>query len=176
MADYPQPPAVAAVVAVKLPAFWVGQPDMWFVQAEAAFRRSNITVSSTKFDHVVMKLPKNILVAVRDIVRGVNDDSVDPYGQIRTWLLASFGRTKWQLANMLLDSPPLGDRRPSAMMDAMLALLPPGEQAGTLFQALFMRRLPADMRQQLAARDFPTLPDMATHADIVTAPGQFFVN
>jgi hypothetical protein len=158
-------PAVLHVLAVKLPTFWVAEPELWFSQAEAAFRRSGVTVSSTKYDHVLMKLPENILVAVRDIVRGVNDDSVDPYGQIRTRLLASFGRTKWQLANLLLDSPPIGDRRPSAMMDAMLALLPPGEQAGTLFQALFMRRLPSDMRQQLAARDFPNLTDMAAHAD-----------
>ena len=163
----PEDPAVAAVLTVKLPTFWVAEPELWFAQAEAAFRRSGVTVSSTKYDHVLMKLPENILVAVRDIVRGVNDESVDPYGLIRTRLLASFGRTKWQLANLLLDSPPIGDRRPSAMMDAMLALLPPGEQAGLLFQALFMRRLPADMRQQLAARDFPSLPDMAAHADIL---------
>jgi hypothetical protein len=160
-------PAIVAVVGVKLSTFWVAEPELWFAQAKAAFCRAGVTVSTTKYDHVLMKLPENILVSVRDIVRAVTDESVDPYGQIRTRLLASFGHTKWQLANLLLDSPPIGDRRPSAMMDAMLALLLPGEQASTLFQVLFMRRLPADMRQQLASREFPLLTEMASHADIL---------
>jgi hypothetical protein len=45
----PMPPAAPAVtvntVAVKLPEFWTADPYTLFSQAEAAFRRSNVTVS-----------------------------------------------------------------------------------------------------------------------------------
>jgi hypothetical protein len=30
-------------VGVKLPEFWTSDPDMWFAQADAVFRRANIT-------------------------------------------------------------------------------------------------------------------------------------
>ena len=167
MPEEPGVPAVAAVVVVKLPAFWVAEPLMWFAQAEAAFRRGNITVSSTKYDHILMKLPESVLVSVRDVIQTVDDNTENPYGLLKARLLTSFGATKWQLAAKLLDYPPLGDARPSALMDNMLALLPPGERPGTLFQLLFMRRLPADMRQQLAAREFDTAIAMAAHADLL---------
>ena len=41
-------------VAVKLPEFWTKEPDLWFIQAEAAFRNAvpRILLSPTKFNHV----------------------------------------------------------------------------------------------------------------------------
>jgi hypothetical protein len=48
--------------------------------------------------------------------------------------------------------PDLGDRRPSMMMNEMLALLPAGARTDdTLFLALFLLRLPVSMRDHLAA-------------------------
>ena len=41
-------PAAVNNVAVKLPEFWVADPDMWFMQAEAAFRTARINQSRTK--------------------------------------------------------------------------------------------------------------------------------
>ena len=68
----------------------------------------------------------------------------------------------------LLDYPALGDKRPSELMDTMLALLPAGESPDTtIFRVLFMRRLPSDMRQQLAAREYATPEEMAEQADVL---------
>ncbi len=62
----PAPPTVNVnAVAVKLPEFWPADPTTWFHQAEAAFRRSNVTQSFTKYDHVLMKLPKDVIMSVR---------------------------------------------------------------------------------------------------------------
>jgi hypothetical protein len=48
----PTPPTVNVnAVAVKLPEFWPADPQTWFHQAEAAFRRSNMVTSFTKYDH-----------------------------------------------------------------------------------------------------------------------------
>jgi hypothetical protein len=55
MAAHIAAPAAAAApvshVAVKLLDFWVQDPQMWFSQAEAQFRRARISVSTTMYDH-----------------------------------------------------------------------------------------------------------------------------
>jgi hypothetical protein len=56
-----QAAAVSAVTA-KLLEFWTSDPIMWFRQTEACFRRSNITISSTMYDHVLMKLPEAVVI------------------------------------------------------------------------------------------------------------------
>jgi hypothetical protein len=57
-----QQPAAVSAVAVKLPEFLTSDPIMWSRQAEACFRRSNITTSSTMYDHVLMKLPEAVVI------------------------------------------------------------------------------------------------------------------
>jgi hypothetical protein len=47
----------------------------------------------------------------------------------------------------------------------MLALLPTGTAPDLLFLCLFLRRLPASMRDHLAAADHKTTAAMAAHAD-----------
>jgi hypothetical protein len=159
--------AALAHVAVKLPEFWTSDPELWFDQADCVFRQANVTASLTKYDHTLARLPERLLVSVRDLVRKVRKDKTikDPYEQLEQRLTASYAKSKWQLAYSLIDHPDLGDRRPSVMMDAMLALLPPEEQPGTLFLAHFLRRLPQDMRDQLAALDLDSPAEMAARAD-----------
>ena len=82
-------------------------------------------------------------------------------------LLGSYGKTKWQMAYSLLDHPDLGDRRPSAMMAEMLALRFETTPPDSLFLALFLRRLPAAIRDHLAAANHTTATEMAAHADIL---------
>ena len=52
-------------------------------------------------------------------------------------------------------------------MGDMLALLPAGEPAGTLFLAMYLRRLPASMRDHLTTADFATPAEMMAHADLL---------
>ena len=162
----PAAPAAVANVAVKLPEFWVADPDMWFMQTEAAFRTARINQSRTKFDHVLMRLPANVSVALRSTISAAVDEAVEnPYERLRTKILATYGKTRWQRAFALLDHPDLGDRRPSALMSDMAALLPADAQPDTLFLALFLRRLPPSLRDHLAAADLDTADDMAELAD-----------
>jgi hypothetical protein len=82
-------------------------------------------------------------------------------------LLGSYGKTKWQMAYALLDHPELGDRRPSAMMAEMLSLRFETSAPDSLFLALFLRRLPTSIRDDIAAANHTTAAEMATHADIL---------
>ena len=55
-----QQPAQAPVnaTAVKLPAFWQGNPEVWFRQVESVFATRNpaITTQGTKFEYVIQAL------------------------------------------------------------------------------------------------------------------------
>ena len=44
--------------AVKLPAFWSGNPQVWFKQVESVFstRNPQITLQQTKFNYVIQAL------------------------------------------------------------------------------------------------------------------------
>jgi hypothetical protein len=165
----PTPPMVNLnAVAVKLPDFWPADPQTWFHQAEAAFRRSNVTVSYTKYDHVLMKLPTDVVMSVRDLVNTMQPNTLDAYEQLKARLTESYGKTKWQQVNSLLDLPPLGDRRPSHLMNEMLALLPTGENKdGAIFLGIYLCKLPPTMRDHLAAANHNTAAAMAAHADIL---------
>ncbi len=71
------------------------------------------------------------------------------------------------MAYSLLDHPDLGDRRPAAMMAEMLSLRFETTAPDSLFLALFLRRLPASIRDHLAVANHTTATEMATHADIL---------
>jgi hypothetical protein len=151
--------------SVTLPEFWQAEPEMWFRQAESAFRRAQVVDSLTKYDHVLTKLPEAVISSVRDLVRVVDDTYTDAYEQLKSHLLSSFGQSKWQLISKLIDHQDLGGRRPSSLMDQMLTLLPSGEKPGLLFISLFLRRLPVEYRDHLAAKEFSSPCAMAEYAD-----------
>jgi hypothetical protein len=163
-----QLPATVYAMAVKLPDFWPGDPELWFTQADFMIRRAGIKCSLTKYDYALQKLPVpcEVLQSVRELACRVRAGVVDdPYEQLEEKLTASYQKSPWQRTFELLNMPDLGDRRPSVLIDAMLALLPDDVEPNRLFLALFLRRLPADMRDHLAAQDLKTLAAMAAAAN-----------
>jgi hypothetical protein len=76
-------------------------------------------------------------------------------------LMGSYGKTKWQMAYALLD------RRPPMMMAEMLGLRFETSAPDSLLLALYLRRLPASIRDHLAAANHETATAIATHADIL---------
>jgi hypothetical protein len=80
--------------AVRLPEFWVSDPNMWFARAEAVFRRAGVISSIVCYDYVLMKLPEDVLHSVRDLVQSVSDESRDAYEQLKHRLLSSYGMSK----------------------------------------------------------------------------------
>jgi hypothetical protein len=128
------------------------------------FRQVKVKCSLTKY--VLQQKPCEVLVSVKELARCVRTGAVDdPYEQLEAKLTASFQKSPSQKTFELLDMPDLGDRRVSALMDAMLALLPEDVPPNRLFLALFLRRLPEDMRNHLAAQDLSTPEAMAAAAN-----------
>jgi hypothetical protein len=120
-AQQPQQQAFVSSGPVHVPEFWIDELELWFARVEASFRSANVTSPSTKFDYVLMKLPMEVLKSVRSVIQTAPADGEDIYERLKSRLLSSHGRSKWKLANQLLDHPALGDNRPSALMDSMLA-------------------------------------------------------
>ncbi len=115
-----------------------------------------------------MKLPTDVVMSVHDLVNSMQPNTGDAYKQLKARLTAIYGKTPWQQVNSLLDMLPLGDRRPSHMMNEMLSLLPTGSnQNDYIFLGIFLRKLPATMREHLAAANHTTTAAMAAHADVL---------
>ncbi len=162
------PPAAVTHVGVKLPDFWIRDPKMWFSQAEAQFRRARITRPATMYDHILVRLPEEVVMSVRALVAEIEADPAledTSYQLLKTALMASFGKTMWQMAYAIIDHPDLGDRRPTAMMAELLALRYETSAPDSLFLAHFLRRLPPSIRDHIAAAGHKTAAEMATHAD-----------
>jgi hypothetical protein len=66
-------------VVVKLPEYWTADPNTWCSQTEAAFRRSNIIMLYTKYDHVLIKC--NLVMFVRDLLNSMQPNTPDAYEQ-----------------------------------------------------------------------------------------------
>ena len=77
-----------------------------------------------------------------------------------------FGLSPRQRADRLLEFGPhsLGDMRPSQLMDEMLGLLG-GHRPSLLFESLFLKSMPEDVRMQLAMASFEDPRALAKTAD-----------
>ena len=150
MPVWPAQPAVPNLPAkVKLPSFWPRDAAAWFELAESTFNRLNAQGSLLRYEYVLMALPEDILEKLRSVMM-VARTVVDPYNLLKNRLVELFTPSIMERLNSIIWQPELGGRRPSELMEAMLALLPPGEQPGLLFKAHFLHRLPNDMRDRVA--------------------------
>lgn len=157
--------ASACHVACRLPDFFSDDPELWFDKCESAFRRSRITSSITKYDYVLEKLPTEVTKSIRDLIRSISDDTADAYEQVKTRLVQAYKPSKWCQLYKVINHPDLGGSRPSALLSSMLALMPVDEKPTDLFTALFLQKLPVEMREQLSAQKFETVHAMAATAD-----------
>jgi hypothetical protein len=122
-----------------------------------------VTDSFARYCHVVAVLPHESLRLVADLVE--TPPETEPYQQLKDRLLASHKLTRYQRAERLFAMPPLGSRKPSEMMAAMLEVCPRGEEKTDLFACLILQRLPRELRVLLARVDHKDPKALADHAD-----------
>ena len=151
-------------VGLKLPVFWVDHPRVWLLQAEAQFAVRNVTADNTKYHYVVAALDQATALRVIDVLE--DPPQHDKYENLKRRLTDIFGLSRRQRADQLLDIGlhSLGDRRPSQLMDEMLALLG-SHKPCMLFESIFLRCMPEDIRLQLATSNFDDLRALAKTAD-----------
>jgi hypothetical protein len=157
--------AVAAgnAVHVKLAAFWPQNPALWFAQAECQFQVKGVTGQFDRYCHVVSALPHESLRLVADQVEAPPSETA--FDDIKQRLVASHQLSDFQKAEKLFLMQPLGSRKPSEMMAAMLEFCPRGEEKTNLFACLFLQRLPREIRVLLARVDHKDPKALAQQAD-----------
>lgn len=153
---------VAAAVALKLPTFWPSQARVWFTQTEAQFHLRNIVADETKYFHVVSALDEQSASRLLSFL--AHPPAQAKYDALKTRLLTAFTLTESERSARLLSMNGLGDRKPSQLMDEMLALLDQHAPC-FLFKHLFLQQLPEDVRLSLATSDFADPRAFAQVAD-----------
>jgi hypothetical protein len=121
-----------------------------------------VTGSFDKFCRTVAALQHDALLIVADILRSPPED---PFAALQAWLLTSHRLTDYQRAEKLVAMPALGARRPSQLLAAMLEMCPAGDDKSKIFPALFLQRLPPQLRVLLTKDDLTDLVALAEHAD-----------
>ena len=151
-------------VALKLPVFWVDHHRVWLQLAEAQFALKNITADVTKYHYVVAALDQSTALRVIDVLE--DPPQHGKYDNLRRRLTDVFGLSPRQRADRLLEfgAHSLGDMRPSQLMDEMLGLLG-GHKPCLLFESLFLKSMPEDVRMQLTMASFDDPRALAKIAD-----------
>ena len=137
---------------------------MWLQQAEAQFALRKITADDTKYFYVVADLDQETASRLIDFLE--NPPEEDRYGSIKKRLLSTFDLSQQERAARLLDFPEQGDRKPTVLMDDMLALLG-SHQPCFLFNYIFLQCLPEDIRVALESEDINNPRQVAQKADIL---------
>ena len=149
-------------VSLKLPPFWPEDPETWIEQVEAQFHIRNISADDTKFYYVVAALDPPTARRLRDTIRGA--PTGQKYATLRKRLIDTFGLDESTRAKKILSIRGLGDRKPSQLMDEMLALAD-GHGTCFLFKQVFIDQLPEPLQIQLSTADFSDPRKFALQAD-----------
>ena len=124
----------ADAVSLKLPPFWSAQAAVWFLQAESQFHVRGIVADETKYHYVVGALDQATASHLVDFL--LHPPGTNQYDALKTRLLTTFGLSCHERAARLLHLRGLGDRKPSDLMDKMLALAD-GHSPCFLFEQIF---------------------------------------
>lgn len=151
-----------AAASLKIPAFFTDDPELWFVRIEAQFRTKAITQDETKFDYICGALDGTIAKDVKKALK--NPPDTNKYENLKTALLGVFGQTQAQKDAALLNMEGLGDQTASAIWRRIESL---NEDPATLLRAVFLDKLPTEVRSTLAVKTFESMADMVKAADAI---------
>ncbi|KII71860.1 hypothetical protein RF11_01405 [Thelohanellus kitauei] len=162
-------------VVLKLPTFWTKAPDVWFTQTEAQFNIRKISDDSTRYYYVVASLDQETAANLRDLIGQPPEKNM--YAVLKARLLKVYGLNSRSRAARLLDMTGLGDRKPSSLLSEMKALAG-GHTSCMLFEEIFLRQMPPDIRLQLAHAKFDDLDALGEYADEIwqAKPREFSVD
>ena len=153
-------------VALKLPTFWTTCPLAWFTQTEAQFALRNLSSDDTRYFHVVAALDSQTATRALSVI--ASPPLTNKYEALKSFLCSAFGLLETERANTLLDLSGLGNRKPSELMESMLALL--GDHKPCfIFKQVFFRQLPEKVCVPLANSPKTDLRMLSLEADRILA-------
>ncbi|XP_073946797.1 uncharacterized protein [Choristoneura fumiferana] len=140
--------------ASRIPDFWADQPRVWFIRAEAVLTPQRAG-DDAKFDMVVSKLPKEIILRLTELLT----TSINK-------LLNMLEDSKNRQIEKLLREMDLGDQKPSQLLQQMRNLAKDNFPEDTL-RIMWQNRLPTTVRAVLIASREVSLETLANIANDV---------
>ena len=136
---------MAANISMKLPVFWSDAAKVWFAQADPQFTIRSVTVSKSKFYHVVTVRPQEVASQILDLIHA--PPARDHYGVLCKLLITLYMLKyyHYQQFEALVSLPHSGDQKLSHLMNRMLALLPDDYKPDFILRGLFLQRLPKNV-------------------------------
>ena len=152
---------------VKLPAFWEKDAAAWFRLAEAVMGDSHVVEESVMYRTVILHIPHHVLERARGIL-SLADTAEFPFTELKNRLVELLTPSILDRCTGILRGAELGGRRPTELLEVLMAALPPDEPAGHLFKTCFLHKLPGDLKD-LVAVQFHQLGvvELARYADVI---------
>jgi hypothetical protein len=146
-----------------LPAFWITRPRAWFTYIESRFRLKGISDEQIQFDHVLSALPEDMVGQILDLVEAAPEAA--PYTFLKARILETHQLSDYEKFDMLVKMEPMGDRKPSQLLAAMMEYCPAGMEKTLPFHYYFTQRLPTALRTQLGEVEHGDPRALAARAD-----------
>jgi hypothetical protein len=162
--EHQQPQIAINKIEVKLPAFSVEDPEVFFALAEVSFQAAGVTGDLTKFLHVVAALDSDTRQKVRDVL--LNLPAADKYATLKNALVNRLVASQAQKTRQLLEMEAPGDRKPTEYLRHLKSLA--GNSANDpILKSLWMSRLPHQTQAILASQPNAELDQLAILADAI---------
>ena len=147
---------------IKLPAFWIRNPTLWFAQVDAQFHKKRVTSDNSKYYAVIAMLDSNILEKVSDLIE--SPPQADKYQSLKTALINRFTDSQQKQLHLLVTDLELGDKTPSQLLREMRTLAA-GSLSEEALRTLWLQRIPVTVRCVLSASKDVEIAKLADIAD-----------
>lgn len=133
---------------IKLPQFWIDNPNAWFIQADTIFNIHNITNDDIKYQNTIIALTQEVITKVIDVIQ--SPPLINKYILLKKTLCERFSMSIESRLELLLTKSSLGDSKPSDLFREMQNCV----SADALFSVdllykLWIRKLPAQLQLSL---------------------------
>ena len=146
-------------VAVKPPTFMEANAVAWFSIMEAQFNLSNVSVSVTKFYHVLAALPAEIVAKIPPSVL----DSYD-YVKLKEAVISAYEKTKPEMLDKLMTSTCISGR-PSVYLNELMSLAGRIGVGEDIIRHKFIQALPSSVSPVVASQKQLDLMNLGKLAD-----------
>ncbi|CAB0032450.1 unnamed protein product [Trichogramma brassicae] len=161
-------PQVNAVGNCKLPAFWRGNPELYFFQVESLFHIHHVNSDATRYHMVVAMLDPDSITEVSDIIRVPPQE--DKYNTLKQTLLRRLTDPPDVQLHQMLTGVELGDKRPSQLLLHMRTLAG-SRVSDEILKVRWLDLLPEQTRRLLLLIKNQSLDELAAVADEAHAMG-----
>ena len=134
--------------SIRLPPFDETRPKVWFMQIEEQFVIYSVNNDKLMFAHMVGALSTEAYSIARAAVIALTEVK---YQKTKQALITAYSRTQYVRYDAVLNTPPLGDQKPSTLLRSMLEELNPADEAnpGPWIRRLWLSRLQEQIKAHL---------------------------